>query len=176
MIPICAREINTATAEINLQVLQPPKKAAATVHERYDYCISEKPSTCNDFFASDDSTASAEEYVGFLGKEYAAKDQEKRLTIDLPKLKNDAASVTNPSLLEQSCEVENPRHPFELLGVQLEAGSSLGHEAQQAHPADILIPNWKLGKPAAIDLSILSSSVYDARFSSNAGRKEKAPQ
>ena len=37
-----------------------------------------------------------------LGKEYA-KDQERRLTMDLTKLKNDAASVTNPpSLLEQS--------------------------------------------------------------------------
>ena len=40
------------------------------------------------------------------------------------------------------------------LGAQLEAGSSLGHEAQQTCPADILIPNWGLGKPAAIDLCV----------------------
>ena len=37
--------------------------------------------------------------MGLLGKEYA-KDQERRLTVDL----NDAVSVTiPPSLLEQSC-------------------------------------------------------------------------
>ena len=39
-----------------------------------------------------------EEYLGVLGKEYAAKEQEKRLNIDLTRLKDDAASVTNPSL------------------------------------------------------------------------------
>ena len=46
-------------------------------------------------------------------------------------------------------------------------------------PADILNPNWKLGKPAAVDLCITSPLNYetlDARLSSNAGRKEKAPQ
>ena len=59
------------------------------MHERYD------SSTCNESFALDDSVASAEEYVGLLGKEYA-KDQERRLTMDLTKLKNDAASVTPP--------------------------------------------------------------------------------
>ena len=42
------------------------------------------------------------------------------------------------------------------LGAQLEAGSSLGHEARQTHPADVLIPNWELGKPAAIDLCVTS--------------------
>ena len=39
-----------------------------------------------------------EEYLGVLGKEYAAKEQEKRLKIDLARLKDDAASVDNPSL------------------------------------------------------------------------------
>ena len=42
------------------------------------------------------------------------------------------------------------------LGAQLEAGSSLGHEARQARPADVLIPNWELGKPAAVDLCVTS--------------------
>ena len=42
------------------------------------------------------------------------------------------------------------------LGAQLEAGSSLGHEARQTRPADVLIPNWELGKPAAIDLCVKS--------------------
>ena len=37
-----------------------------------------------------------------------------------------------------------------------EAESSLGHEAQQTCPADVLIPNWDLGKPAAIDLCVTS--------------------
>ena len=44
---------------------------------------------------------------------------------------------------------------------QLEAGSSLGHEARQMHPADILIPNWELSKPAAIDLCITSLLNYE---------------
>eukprot|EP00731_Ephydatia_muelleri_P007347 Em0003g1595a len=39
-----------------------------------------------------------EEYIGVLGKKYAAKDQERRLTMDLTKLKNDVASVTKPLL------------------------------------------------------------------------------
>ena len=39
-----------------------------------------------------------EEYVGVLGKEYAAKDQGRRLAMDLTKLNSDATSVTNPAL------------------------------------------------------------------------------
>ena len=39
-----------------------------------------------------------DEYLGVLGKEYRAMEQEKRLKIDLARLKDDAASVTNPSL------------------------------------------------------------------------------
>ena len=42
------------------------------------------------------------------------------------------------------------------LGAQLEAGSSLRHEARQTRPADVLIPNWELGKPAANDLCVTS--------------------
>ena len=40
------------------------------------------------------------------------------------------------------------------LGAQLEAGSSLGL-------ADILFPNWELGQPAAVDLSITSSLCHE---------------
>ena len=45
-----------------------------------------------------------DEYLGVLGKKYRAMEQEKRLKIYLTRLKDDAASVTNPSrtLLEQS--------------------------------------------------------------------------
>ena len=39
-----------------------------------------------------------EEYLGALGKEYTAKEQENWLKIDLTRLKDDAVSVTNPSL------------------------------------------------------------------------------
>ena len=67
------------------------------------------------------------------------------------------------------------------LGAQLEAGSSLGHEERQTRPADILVPNWELGQPAAVDLSITSlivmkylSSVCDDRVCCIAGRKEVA--
>ena len=47
------------------------------------------------------------------------------------------------------------------LGAQLEAGSSLGHEERQTQPADILIPNWELGQPAAVDLSITSPLCHE---------------
>ena len=72
------------------------------------------------------------------------------------------------------------------LGAQLEAGSSLGHEARQTRTADILITNWDLGKPAAFDLCVTSPLnsetlqvacviLCDTEFSSNAGRTEEAP-
>ena len=47
------------------------------------------------------------------------------------------------------------------LGAQLEAGSSLGHEKRQTRPADILVPNWELGQPAAVDLSITSLLCHE---------------
>ena len=40
------------------------------------------------------------------------------------------------------------------LGPQVEAGSGLGHRTR---PADILIPHWDLGKPAALDLTVTST-------------------
>ena len=42
------------------------------------------------------------------------------------------------------------------LGPQDEAGSGLGHEGHRTRPADILIPHWDLGKPAALDLTVTS--------------------
>ena len=42
------------------------------------------------------------------------------------------------------------------LGPQVEAGSGLGHEGHRTRPADILIPHWDLGKPAALDLTVTS--------------------
>ena len=47
------------------------------------------------------------------------------------------------------------------LGAQLEAGSSLGHEERQTRPADILVPNWELEQPAAVDLSITSPLCHE---------------
>ena len=43
------------------------------------------------------------------------------------------------------------------LGPQVEAGSGLGHEGHRTWPADILIPHWDLGKPAALDLTVTST-------------------
>ena len=43
------------------------------------------------------------------------------------------------------------------LGPQVEAGSGLGHEGHRTRPADILIPLWDLGKPAALDLTVTST-------------------
>ena len=42
------------------------------------------------------------------------------------------------------------------LSVKVEAGSSLTHDHSHTRPADILVPNWSLGKPAAFDLSVMS--------------------
>ena len=42
------------------------------------------------------------------------------------------------------------------LGPRLEMGSGAGSDSQ-SHPADVLVPNWDLGKPAAFDLSITST-------------------
>ena len=43
------------------------------------------------------------------------------------------------------------------LGPQVEAGSGLRHEGHTTRPADILIPHWDLGKPAALDLTVTST-------------------
>lgn len=36
----------------------------------------------------------------------------------------------------------------------MEAGHNLTTDHRRSHPADILLPSWNLGKPAAIDLSV----------------------
>ena len=41
------------------------------------------------------------------------------------------------------------------LGVQVEMGYNLPNHSH-THPADLLVPNWVLGKPAAFDLSVTS--------------------
>ena len=42
------------------------------------------------------------------------------------------------------------------IGVQVEVGNNLTHDHNKTHPADILLSNWFLGKPAALDVSITS--------------------
>ena len=43
------------------------------------------------------------------------------------------------------------------LGPRLEMGCGAGYTNSQSHPADVLVPNWDLGKPAAFDLSVTST-------------------
>ena len=43
------------------------------------------------------------------------------------------------------------------LGVQVEMGSNVTPNHSHTRPADLLVPNWVLGKPAAFDLSVTSS-------------------
>ena len=38
----------------------------------------------------------------------------------------------------------------------MEVGSGLGHEERRTRPADVLVPNEDLGKPAAFDLTVAS--------------------
>ena len=42
------------------------------------------------------------------------------------------------------------------LGGQLEVGHGYGAESSLSRPADILVPNWMIGKPAAFDLTVVS--------------------
>ena len=42
------------------------------------------------------------------------------------------------------------------VGGQMEVGSGLGHDERRTRPADVLVPNWDLGKPAAFDLTVAS--------------------
>ena len=42
------------------------------------------------------------------------------------------------------------------LGGQLEVGHGSGSDSSHSQPADILVPNWLSGKPAAFDLTIVS--------------------
>ena len=43
------------------------------------------------------------------------------------------------------------------LGPRLEMGCGAGYTNPQSCPADVLVPNWDLGKPAAFDLSVTST-------------------
>ena len=42
------------------------------------------------------------------------------------------------------------------LSVKVEAGCNLTLDHSHSRPADILVPNWSVGKPAAFDLSVTS--------------------
>ena len=42
------------------------------------------------------------------------------------------------------------------LGGQLEVGYGSGGDVSNSRPADFLVPNWTLGKPAAFDLTVVS--------------------
>ena len=45
------------------------------------------------------------------------------------------------------------------LGPHLEMGCGAGSNSQ-SRPADVLVPNWDLGKPAAFDLSVMYNKVF----------------
>ena len=71
----------------HMQSIHPGQKLTEEHYEKgivIHYCIS----------VSAKYAIHKEEYLGVLGKEYTAKEQEKRLKIDLTRLKDDAASVT----------------------------------------------------------------------------------
>ena len=64
------------------------------------------------------------------------------------------------------------------LGGQLEVGHGYGAESSLSRPADILVPNWMIGKPAAFDLTVVSPLNFTtlneagARSGSAAGKAE----
>ena len=63
----------------------------------------------------------------------------------------------------------------------MEVGSGLGHDERRTRPADVLVPNWDLGKPAAFDLtvasplnqSILNEACVTARSSAQDSEQRK---
>ena len=42
------------------------------------------------------------------------------------------------------------------LGVKVDVGNNLTHDHDHTRPADILVHNWSLGKPAAFDFCMTS--------------------
>ena len=40
------------------------------------------------------------------------------------------------------------------IGARVEAGSGLGHDKRRTRPADVLVLDWMLGKPAAFDITV----------------------
>ena len=61
------------------------------------------------------------------------------------------------------------------LGGQLEVGHGYGAESSLSRLADILVPNWMIGKPAAFDLTVVSPLTLNeagARSGSAAGKAE----
>ena len=44
--------------------------------------------------------------------------------------------------------------------VELEVGSGFGHDKRNTRPADVLVPNWSLEKPAAFYLTITSVNSH----------------
>ena len=63
-------------------------------------------------------------------------------------------------------------------GGQLEVGHGYWAESLLSRPADILVPNWMIGKPAAFDLTVVSPlnsatlNEAGARSGSAAGKVE----
>eukprot|EP00731_Ephydatia_muelleri_P032951 Em0024g495a len=58
-------------------------------------------------------------------------------------------------------------------GVKVEVGNNLSRDHSKTRPADILLPNWFLGRTAALDVSITSPLnpviLLEARVSATAG-------
>ena len=46
------------------------------------------------------------------------------------------------------------------LGVKVEVGNNLTHDHDHTRPADVLVHNWSLGKPAAFDFCVTSPLIH----------------
>ena len=65
------------------------------------------------------------------------------------------------------------------LGGQMEVGYGSGEGVSNSRPADFLVPNWTLGKPAAFDLTVVSplnSNTLIEAGGSAAGKAEVRKQ
>ena len=50
------------------------------------------------------------------------------------------------------------------VGCQVEMRSEWGSEKSRTQPADVLIPNWSLGKPVALDLILSHHHALNAEI------------
>ncbi|KAL5483977.1 hypothetical protein EMCRGX_G020399 [Ephydatia muelleri] len=79
--------------------------------------------------------------------------------IPKPKMLSEIYSRLNMSLVRSVARAIMGREAVQgraNVSAQVKVGSGFGHDKRNTRPADVLAPNWSLGKPAAFDLTITS--------------------
>eukprot|EP00731_Ephydatia_muelleri_P000766 Em0001g766a len=95
----------------------------------------------------------------------------------LDEFSRQAVSIYN-SLVPQASSLSDNSLLEARLGGQLEVGYGSGGDVSNSRPADFLVPNWTLGKPAAFDLTVVSplnsNTLIEAGSTSGSAAAAKA--